>query len=238
MSGWIKLHRSTLDHWIAKDAEYLKTWLRMLADANFEDKSHLFNGALITVKRGQLIFGLESYSDRVNIGISKLRTMLKLLEKDGMISRQKTNKYSIISIVNYETYQDDDRQDSGKPQADDRQPATPKEGKNKRIKEVNNISSNLDFSEWPQQPNPEILEAWLVMRKKVKASNTQLAMNTIGKEMAKAVSGGLTVDYCLSMAESSAWKGFKADWVLSRQQGFNNQSKHDLSNMKYESGDL
>lgn len=76
------------------------------------------------------------------------------------------------------------------------------------------------------------------MRKKVKASNTQLAMNTIGAEMAKAVSGGLTVDYCLSIAESSAWKGFKADWVLSRQQGFINQSKHDLSNMKYESGDL
>ena len=76
------------------------------------------------------------------------------------------------------------------------------------------------------------------MRKKAKASNTQLAMNTIGKELEKAVSGGLTVDYCLSIAESSGWRGFKADWVLSRQQGFNQQSKHDLSNMNYQSGDL
>jgi hypothetical protein len=30
----------------------------MLTDANFEDKKHLFNGALIEIKRGQIIFGL------------------------------------------------------------------------------------------------------------------------------------------------------------------------------------
>lgn len=89
MSGWIKLHRAMLEHWIANDAEYLKAWLIMLSEANFEDKSHLFNGVLISVKRGQLIFGLESFSGKSKVGISKLRTMLKLLEKDGMISRQK-----------------------------------------------------------------------------------------------------------------------------------------------------
>lgn len=238
MSGWIKLHRAMLEHWIAKDAEYLKAWLVMLSEANFEDKSHLFNGSLISVKRGQLIFGLESYSDKAKVGISKLRTMLKLLEKDGMISRLKTNKYSIISITNYDLYQDDDRQDAGKSQADSRQPATPKEGKNKRIKEVISISSGLDFSAWPQQADPEILEAWLVMRKRVKASCSQVSMNTIGKELEKAISAGFSVDYCLSTAESSGWRGFKAEWVSSKQNGFAAQSKHDLSNMNYQSGDL
>jgi hypothetical protein len=213
MSGWIKLHRSMLEHWIANDAEYLKAWLIMLSEANFEDKSHLFNGALISVKRGQLIFGLESFSGKSKVGVSKLRTMLKLLEKDGMISRQKTSKYSTISIVNYDLYQDDDRQDAGKTQADDRQPATPKEGKNKRTKEVKSISDSLDFSAWPQQADPEILEAWLLMRKKVKASCSQISMNTIGKELEKAIAAGFNVDYCLSTAEASGWKGFKASWI-------------------------
>lgn len=214
MSGWIKLHRKTLEHWIAKDAEYLKAWLIMLAEANFEDKSHLFNGSLILVKRGQLIFGLESYSDKSKVTISKLRTMLKLLEKDGMISRLKTNKYSIISITNYDLYQGDDSQDAGNQQAISRQPAIPKERKNKEVKNTNNtLSANLDFSAWNQRPSENILEAWLAMRKRVKASLSQQAINTIGKEINLAIAAGFTVDECLSKAEVANWKGFECQWM-------------------------
>ena len=144
MSGWIKLHRGIFDHWISSDPECLCVWLRMLTDANFEDKKHLFNGALIEIKRGQIIFGLEAWSAKTGVSISKLRRLLDMLEKDKMIDRQKTNKYSLISILNYSLYQDDDRQNASKPQADDKQTATPKELKNIRSKEVNN---NVDSDE-------------------------------------------------------------------------------------------
>jgi hypothetical protein len=135
MSGWIKLHRGIFDHWISSDPEYLCVWLRMLTDANFEDRKHLFNGVLTEIKRGQIIFGLEAWSSKTGVGISKLRRLLELLEKDKMINRQKTNKYSLISILNYSKYQDDDRQTTGKPQPNDSQTAIPKEVKNTRSEE-------------------------------------------------------------------------------------------------------
>lgn len=139
MSGWIKLHRGIFDHWIASDPDYFCVWLRMLTEANFEDKKHLFNGALLEIKRGQIIFGLEAWSTKTGVTIAKLRKLLEMLEKDKMINRQKTNKYSLISITNYGLYQDDDRQNAIKPQSDDTQNATPKELKNLRSKEEKDI---------------------------------------------------------------------------------------------------
>ena len=98
----------------------------------------------------------------------------------------------------------------------------------------------LDFSSWPQQPDPEILKAWLAMRKKAKCSNTQLAMNTIGNELAKIVQHGFSVDYCLATAEASSWKGIKIDYFVKNVNGQNWQkpSKHDLANKNYQGGDL
>jgi hypothetical protein len=148
MSGWIKLHRGIFDHWIASDPDYFCVWLRMLTEANFEDKKHLFNGALLEIKRGQIIFGLEAWSAKTGVTIAKLRKLLDMLEKDKMISRQKTNKYSLISIVNYALYQDDDRQTACRTHAEDKQNATPKELKNIRSKEDNNL---VDSGESPDK---------------------------------------------------------------------------------------
>jgi uncharacterized protein YdaU (DUF1376 family) len=98
----------------------------------------------------------------------------------------------------------------------------------------------LDFSSWPQQPSPEILSAWLAMRKKVKATNSQLAMNTIGNELAKILPYGFSVDYCLSTAEASGWKGIKFEYFVKAggQQFTQRPSKHDLTNKNYQGGEL
>lgn len=86
--------------------------------------------------------------------------------------------------------------------------------KKPRTRDVAKDIKPLDFSTWPQIPDPVILKAWLEMRKRVKASTSQLAINTIGKEMVNAVATGLTVNECLEIAELSGWKGFQTEWVL------------------------
>lgn len=134
MSGWIKLQRDIMDHWIAQDNEYLAVWVRMLAEANFSDRKSVINGALVEVKRGQLIFGLESYSEKTGVSVRRLRKLLELLESDRMIDRQKSNKFSLISIVNYAKHQDDDRQTAGKGQADDKQTASEGQAKGNTIR--------------------------------------------------------------------------------------------------------
>lgn len=129
MIGWVKIHRSIVGHWVFEDAELFRCWILMITEANHESKKKLFNGAMMTIDRGQFIFGLEAFSRKTGVSISRLRRLLLMLEKDGMISRQKTNKFSLISITNYDEHQGDDRQKAGRRQADGRQTATPKECK-------------------------------------------------------------------------------------------------------------
>jgi len=102
----------------------------------------MFNGCHIEIKRGQLIFGLNAFSLKSGVSESKLRRYISLLEKDGMISRQKTNKYSVISIVNFDSHQGDDRQNAGKTQANDNQNAGKQQHRN-NDNNVNNENNNI-----------------------------------------------------------------------------------------------
>ena len=133
--GWIKIHRALLDHWCATEPEALAVWVRLLCEANFEDKKSLINGCLVDVKRGQLVFGLDAFSAKSGVSVMKLRRIISMLESDGMINRQKTSKYSLISITCYDKHQDDSRQTSDKEQAGDNQITAPKEVKNLRSEE-------------------------------------------------------------------------------------------------------
>lgn len=148
--GWIKLHRQLLDNWIMTEPEALSVWVRFLLEANHETKKKMLNGALVEIKRGQLIFGLEAFSARSGVSIAKLRRYLLLLEKDGMINRLKTAKYSLITITSFDSYQDSSSLNAGKSQANDKLPATPKECKND-----NNVN-NKDIS----CPTNELLKIW------------------------------------------------------------------------------
>lgn len=124
LHGWLKLHRSLLSHWVASEPESLAVWIRLLAEANHKPSKKRFNGSLIDVDRGQTIFGLNAFSDKSGITKAKLRRILSELESDGMISRQITNKYSLITITCFEKYQGDDTQDAPKPQAKRKQSAS------------------------------------------------------------------------------------------------------------------
>lgn len=133
--GWIKIHRALLDHWCATEPEALAVWVRLLCEANFEDKKSLINGCLVDVKRGQLVFGLDAFSAKSGVSVMKLRRIISMLESDGMINRQKTSKYSLISIACYDKYQEDNRQASGLEQSKDNQITAPKEVKKSRSEE-------------------------------------------------------------------------------------------------------
>lgn len=134
MSGWIKLQRDIMDHWIAQDAEYLSVWIRMLSEANFESRTLMFNGQVISVGRGQLIFGLKTYSEKTKMTEMRLRTLLSLLEKNQMINRVKNSKYSLISIVNYDKYQSDNRHVSASEQPDNSQTPVSQQAGNNTIR--------------------------------------------------------------------------------------------------------
>ena len=151
MSGWIKIHRDLMNHWCASDPNFLAVWMHLISSANFQTKKSLINSIVVEVKRGQLIFGLNAFSKKSGVSVSKLRRIMKVLESELMISRQKTNKYSIISITKYNDYQVIDKQNTGKKQSNNNQNTTPKEGK--EGKEGKEVSYDDLFDEfWKAYP--------------------------------------------------------------------------------------
>lgn len=132
MQGWIKLHRKILDHWCASEPEALAVWCRLMLEANHKTNKKMFNGKLIEIKRGQLIFGLNAFSAKSGVSVAKIRRYLKLFETEQMISKQITSKFSVITITCFDDYQGDDKQNTSKTQADDKQATTPKECKNEK----------------------------------------------------------------------------------------------------------
>jgi hypothetical protein len=111
--------------------------MRLLIEANHSDKKRMFNGTLIEIKRGQTLFGLEAFEAKSGISRKKLRRYLAMLENESMIGRQKTNKYSLISIVNYEEYQLEGRQEAGKGQAEGKLRAS----KGQHLENVNTVEN-------------------------------------------------------------------------------------------------
>jgi hypothetical protein len=102
MDGWIKLHRKFASWEWFNISEMVHLFIYLLLNANSEDGE--WRG--IEVKRGQIITGLNSLNEKTKISIQTLRTCLTRLEKTGEINTQTTNQYRIITICNYELYQD------------------------------------------------------------------------------------------------------------------------------------
>ena len=117
MNGWIRLDRRIMESFVWDDSEALKLWLYLLMGAATEDKTAVFNGKPLSLKRGQIVFGLNAASARLGISVRRLRTTIKRLENCHQIDKQNYSKYSIISITNYCKYQDSDKQTTSKRQS-------------------------------------------------------------------------------------------------------------------------
>jgi len=76
----------------------------------------------------------------------------------------------------------------------------------------------------------DILDDWLTVRKKKKASNTKTALKSLLTEINKS---GLTVNQAVEMAASSSWGGFKAEWVKTSNQPDFNDTSTDWVNKDY-----
>ena len=151
MNGFFTLERKLTQHWCASDPNFLATWIWLLNDANWQDKKNLVNSQLVEIKRGQLIFGREAFSKKSGVSVSKLRRIMELLEKDGMIDQQKTNRYTIVTIKNYSQYQDVDQPTANRTPTEHQQTTTPKQVK--QTKQLNkDIYTEKFFSFWEAFP--------------------------------------------------------------------------------------
>ena len=106
MAGWIKIYRDLQDHWLAQDMEKLGRWTSLLLMAAHETKKVLVGNQLIELKRGQIIASNSFLAERWHTSERTVLRFLDLLESDSMLHRCTHRKVTIITICNYDSYQE------------------------------------------------------------------------------------------------------------------------------------
>ena len=102
MASWIKIFRELLQwEWFEKP-EMVQFFIYLLLKANSEDRQ--WQG--ITVKRGQFVTSNASMRRDLNLSEQQVRTCIKRLISTGEITYQSTNRYVVITICNYDRYQE------------------------------------------------------------------------------------------------------------------------------------
>ena len=111
--GYIKLWRKTLDGGLIKNYKVFIFWVWCLLKTNHKkDFKQTAGYQEIFLQPGEFVFGLKSASDETGLTIQNIRTCLTFLKKSKNLTIKTTNKFSIISIINWGTYQQEYEDDN------------------------------------------------------------------------------------------------------------------------------
>lgn len=171
MSGWVKLHRQVLDSSLWQNPNAFLVFTYLLLRAAHAPKKFPFNGKDLDLQAGELI----SSHDSIRIGmagslsIKQIRVALNYLKETGRVAVKTTNKFSVITIVNWDLYQAEGRQE-GEPRANEGQAKGKPRATNKNDKELKNEKNEKNINPltpfqgdpvWPQSiDTPETRQEW------------------------------------------------------------------------------
>lgn len=135
MEGWITLHRKFLQwEWFDK-AEMVQLFVWLLLNASHTDRK--WQGQV--VKRGQILTTTPKIMEALNLSAQQTRTCIGRLKSTGEITCKSTNKYTIITICNYDRYQSNNFENNRQNNGQTNTPATDKQRTNNGHNNNNNV---------------------------------------------------------------------------------------------------
>lgn len=150
MSGYVKIYRTLMSKGYYSDSEYVHLWVHLLMKATYCKKEYLFNNKIEHLKPGQFITGRHSLVKETGINRSKIERILKCFESEHQIEQQTTNKFRIISILNWDEYQNDEQQNEqpvSSQRAASEQPVSTIKKEKKEKKEKNIYADSVSMTE-------------------------------------------------------------------------------------------
>jgi len=165
MQGWIKVHRKLIDSGIWKKPAMLKLWMYCLMKATHKKTKTILDMEEVELQEGEFITGRDSLAEDFNKGMNKedkksaitLWRWMKNFEKWEMLNIRSTNKYSIVTVLNWDEYQENEQQMNIQRTSDEQPMNTNKNAKN--AKNDKNIQQQQqgepDFDYEPPEPTPE-----------------------------------------------------------------------------------
>lgn len=103
--GWIKLHRRLLDWEWYSDTNMVRLFLHLLLKANSSDRR--WQGR--EVPKGSLVTSRATLEDETGLSQKTIRTCLARLIATGEIEVEATNRFSLVTICNFDNYQESEQ---------------------------------------------------------------------------------------------------------------------------------
>lgn len=149
--GYIKLHRQLLNWEWYDDINVFRLFTHLLLKTNYEPKK--WHGIYIGI--GQFLTSRETLAKQTGLTEQQVRTALTKLKSTNEITSQSTNNYTLITITNWEKWQQNNHpinNQSTSLQPTDNQPSTTtKERKKERNKENYNDQFSAFWDLYPRK---------------------------------------------------------------------------------------
>ena len=140
-NGWVKFHRKIEEWEWYTDVNTFKLFFHLVLKANHKNK--IWKG--IEIKRGQLLTGRKQLAKETGLSEQNIKTAIKHLKLTHEVTSKVTNKFSIITICNYNSYQSKENEDNQQtePQLTSNQPTTNQQlTTTKNVKKEKNEKNN------------------------------------------------------------------------------------------------
>lgn len=210
MAGWLKLHRSITSSDVFKNPNVLKFWIWALCKASHVDAEQLVGFQKVLLQRGQFIFGRDKAAQELRMNSSSVYKYLKFFENEKMLSVKSNNKFSVVTIVNWDFYQGDAVQE----EQQNNNKITTKKQQNNTNKNVKNVKNKENI--YPPTPLTEfspsvqkVIADWLTYKKERNETYKPKGMEMLMKRFRDNVKqyGDDAVVELVENSISSNWQG-------------------------------
>ncbi|HCH73078.1 MAG TPA: hypothetical protein DFK19_16165 [Ochrobactrum sp.] len=217
MSRWVRVQTSIFDHELfqAEPLTEREAWLWLIANAAWKATRHRIGSDMHEVPAGSLFVTLRQLQTAWKWKSDyRVRSFLKLLEKEEMIICETNAGKTQVTICNYSHYQEAERTENAN--------AT-QEKRTKDTNTPNTSSLRSDVkAQAPEKPSvkSELMkvvdedhaQAVIEHRKAIKKPMTVRAAQLLAGKFAKCQNPNAAVD----MMISSGWQGFEPEWLENR----------------------
>lgn len=154
--GWVKVYREFTEWEWYSNVNVSRVFFHLLLTANHKETK--WQGQVILP--GQKITSYENLAAETNLSVKQVRVALDKLKASGTVATKRTNRFTLISVVNWRKYQDegfpdgtqDDKPMAIKGQTEGKQRATNKNEKNDK-NEKNIVICPFFEDLWSIYPN-------------------------------------------------------------------------------------
>jgi glycyl-tRNA synthetase beta subunit len=218
--GYIKLHRKIQkwEFYFQEPFNRPMAWIDLLLLANYKDNNIRIRGILIKLKRGQMAYSIESLAKRWQRNRKTVMAWLNEFKLDNMLDTKKTNVTTIITIINYNQYQDslDNETDTKTDSRLDTKTDTNNNSKERRIMNKNKkpLKDKVQKIIFPDWIDKELWNDYVKMRIKIRKPLTNKAIELAIEKLTTLKNEGQNINKVLQQSIFNSWQGlfpFKLD---------------------------